>query len=93
MKIAISHLIAWVMETASTGQYAKALNSAVPQLNHITEASNALVILPNATDFTIDHMATFPTLNLAQIKHIIDTYTPDKYAHHMLRGAALCCRK
>jgi hypothetical protein len=46
----------------------------------VTEASNALVILPNATDFSIDHMATFPTLNLAQIKHIIDTYTPNTEA-------------
>ena len=51
------------------------------KLSHINEAANALVILPNATDFSMDHMATFPTLNLAQMKHIIDSYTPCEYVY------------
>lgn len=50
-------------------------------MNYVVEVANLLTLATNESVFHPDYIdATFPSLNLAQIRKILELYAPDKYA-------------
>lgn len=50
-------------------------------MNYVVEIANVLTLATNESVFHPDYIcATFPSLNLAQLRKILELYSPDKYA-------------
>jgi len=78
IKMSVSHLISWFHQQV---KYIPTIEKSLFHMNYIVEIANVLTLATNESVFQEEHLkVTFPSLNLAQLRKVIELYSPDKYA-------------